>query len=187
MTSFNFNLFRQGIQDIAKSASLAIRQHSAILQEAQKILIHKQIRLGKKFRYVIIGRRKAKTDETQKDSRSNLDVLQHPGLLEKLALFLVEATRLSRKSLLPLLIAMYQHSNDAFLVMAASTDKRSQKKYLILVQYTDYIVNLVACSERRRLKQTPASDTMGLIQNSLRLVQMTFLDLFGCFKFKIDM
>lgn len=92
-----------------------MRQQQVILHEATTILGHRLLRYGRRFRYVIL--------------RHGPDLAwlsNHPLSLNKLTLFLVEATRNSKRGHTPLVLAAYQSPTDTYVVIAITTTGPSQ-------------------------------------------------------------
>jgi hypothetical protein len=67
------------------------------------------VRSGRKFRYVIL-----------KHSADLAWLASHPASLSKLALFLVEALRNTKKARLPLVLAAYQPQSQLYQVVATN-------------------------------------------------------------------
>ncbi len=88
---------------------LAMKQQQIILQQAGTIISHRQIRTGRRFRYVIL-----------RHSADLSWLASHPISLSKLALFLVEALRSTKKARLPLVLAAFQPTKQLYQVVATN-------------------------------------------------------------------
>lgn len=93
---------------------LAMKQQQVILHEASNIISHRQVRTGRRFRYVVL-----------KHSSDLSWLASHPISLSKLALFLVEALRNTKKARLPLVLAAYQPQSQLYQVVATNGVRRS--------------------------------------------------------------
>ena len=118
---FGIFSFSHHTEKIKRGAQLAMKQQQVILHEATTILSHRMIRYGRRFRYIIL--------------RHSPDIgwlANHPVSLSKLALFLVEALRGSKRAHLPLLVAAHLsgNANDTFQVVATNgtTGKQQQTR-----------------------------------------------------------
>lgn len=92
-----------------------MKQQQIILHEASNVLFHRQLRYGRRFRYVVM-----------KHSSDLAWLASHPLSLAKLALFLVEATRSMRNGHLPLVLAANQSSLGTYKVVAANVPATSE-------------------------------------------------------------
>lgn len=88
---------------------LAMKQQQVIMHEASAIISHRQVRTGRRFRYVVL-----------KHSADLAWLASHPVSLSKLALFLVEALRNTKKAKLPLVLAAYQAQRQLYQVVATN-------------------------------------------------------------------
>lgn len=94
-----------------------MKQQQVCLQEATKIITHRLVRTGRHFRYVIL-----------RHSPDLAWLSSHPMSLSKLALFLVEAMRLTKKSALPLVLAAFQHQSQLYQVVATNGIQGEERK-----------------------------------------------------------
>lgn len=85
-----------------------MKQQQVILVEATTILSHRLLRYGRRFRYVIL---RSGSDEAW--------LAGHALSLTKLALFVADATRNTRRSSLPLVVAAYSALGDTYFVVAS--------------------------------------------------------------------
>lgn len=86
-----------------------MKQQQIVMNEATTVLSHRLLHYGRRFRYVVLRH------------TSDLAWLSnHPLSLAKLALFLAEATRGSRRGHTPLVLAAHQSASDTYLVVAAT-------------------------------------------------------------------
>jgi len=107
----------QKAEKLQQGIQLAKRQQQVILHEATTILSHRSMRYGRRFRYVVL-----------RHSADLAWLSNHPLSLGKLALFLLDATRTSRKGHLPLVLAAYQKAKDTFLVVATVAMQKAQEQ-----------------------------------------------------------
>jgi len=97
---------------------LAMKQQQVILHEASTIISHRQVRSGRRFRYVVL-----------KHSADLAWLASHPVSLSKLALFLVEALRSTKQARLPLVLAAYQAQTQLYQVVATNGIRDSNPTY----------------------------------------------------------
>jgi cell division control protein 45 len=100
--SNNTDKLKRGIQ-------LAMKQHQVCLQEAAKIITHRLVRTGRRFRYIIL-----------RHSPDLAWLSSHPLSLSKLALFIVDAQRETKKAALPLVLAAFQPASQLYQVVATN-------------------------------------------------------------------
>lgn len=102
---------------LRKGIHLAMKQQQVILHEASMIISHRQVRTGRRFRYVVLRH------------SSDLSWLaSHPMSLAKLALFLVEALRNTKKAKLPLVLAAFQSQSQLYQVVATNGYRKRVKE-----------------------------------------------------------
>lgn len=101
------------IEKLRRGIELAMKQQQIILHEASTILSHRLLRYGRRFRYVVL-----------RHSSDLAWLSNHPLSLTKLTLFLSDATRTSKRSQTPLLLAAYQALTDTFLVVVWTSGSR---------------------------------------------------------------
>lgn len=88
---------------------LAMKQQQVIIHEASTIISHRQVRTGRRFRYVVL-----------RHSSDLAWLSSHPVSLSKLALLLVEALRNNKKARLPLVLAAFQPQSQLYQVVATN-------------------------------------------------------------------
>lgn len=89
-----------------------MKQQQIILLEASTILSHRLLRYGRRFRYVIL-----------RNGSDEAWLAGHAFSLAKLALFIADATRNTRRGRLPLVVAAYSTLGDTYFVVASGTSK----------------------------------------------------------------
>lgn len=91
-----------------------MKQHQVCLQEAAKIITHRLVRTGRRFRYIIL-----------RHSPDLAWLSSHPLSLSKLALFIVDAQRETKKAALPLVLAAFQPTSQLYQVVATNGSRLS--------------------------------------------------------------
>lgn len=87
-----------------------MKQQQIILVEASTILSHRLLRYGRRFRYVVL-----------RNGSDEAWLAGHAFSLAKLALFIADATRNTRRGKLPLVVAAYSALDDTYFVVASGT------------------------------------------------------------------
>lgn len=104
----------RGVEKLRRGISLAMKQQHVILTESTTILAHRLLRYGRRFRYVVL-----------RNGSEVAWLAGHPFSLAKLALFIKDATRTSRRGNTPLVVAAYYGVTGTFFVVATSTSANS--------------------------------------------------------------
>lgn len=94
---------------LKRGIQLAMKQQQVCIQEATKIITHRLVRTGRKFRYIVL-----------KHSTDLAWLASHPLSLSKLALFIVEAMRDTKSAHLPLVLAAFQTQSQLYQVVATN-------------------------------------------------------------------
>jgi len=93
-----------------------MKQQQVIFQEASNILGHRLIRVGRQFRYVVL--RNSGISGGGNSCSALAWFTAHPLSLSKLALFLIDALRNTKRGDRPLVIAAHQSLSNTFIVVA---------------------------------------------------------------------
>lgn len=123
---------------LKKGIQLAMKQQQIILQEASNILGHRLVRAGRQFRYVVLKSSVIGSGNgIHGNSINGIGMgycstlawfTAHPLSLSKLALFLIDALKSTKKGDQPLVIAVHQSLTNTFIVVATVNGNLMREK-----------------------------------------------------------